>query len=58
MKPLLILATLLIVFSGSTLATNKKPNIVFFFIADMGWRAIKVLSVNSDPVTSLQIPAP
>lgn len=58
MKPLLLLATLLIVFSESTLATNKKPNIVFFFIADMGWRAIKVLSVNSDPVTSLQIPTP
>lgn len=58
MKPLLLLATLLIVFSGSTLAINKKPNIVFFFIDDMGWRAIKVLSVNSDPVTSLQIPTP
>ncbi len=58
MKPLLLLATLLILFSGSTLAINKKPNIVFFFIDDMGWRAIKVLSVNSDPVTSLQIPTP
>lgn len=58
MKPFLLLATLLIVFSGSTLAINKKPNIVFFFIDDMGRRAIKVLSVNSDPVTSLQIPTP
>ncbi|MDG1071373.1 MAG: hypothetical protein P8P32_07165 [Akkermansiaceae bacterium] len=58
MKPLLLLATLLIVFSGSTLAVNKKPNIVFFLVDEMGWRAIEVLSVNSDPVTSLQIPTP
>ena len=56
MKPPLLFATFLITLFGSTLATNKKPDIVFFFVDDMGWRAIKVPSVNSDPVTPPQFP--
>ena len=42
MKPVLLLATLLIALSGSTLAVNKKPNIVFFFVDDMGWQDTSV----------------